>query len=442
MYPSSTDLGDPAEARWGVIYAADEDEAVKQAVEPLIEHRAVQIGFDPSAFVYRPDSTAADFLARSGVSRGIQEFEKVPYYLLIVGGPAHVPFAFQSDLDFEYATGRLDFDTPNQYAAYVNSLIQYEVTDESRALREVLLWGAENGIDQETTVSANFLIQLLYDQLETPSGYSKRLLRGLSATRENLLSTLNSGEPPAVLVTSGHGLAYREPHSQQRSRQGALVAQGWLPGQPPQPGHLVTAADLDAAANLRGLVHYSFASFSAGTSSTAVIDPRQGNSASSSSFVAEFPRRLLALGAIAFVGHVGQVWGYPFLNAAQASGRSWILRPYRWFLSQLVSGVPVGYALRDLRLNSAMLLASLDDEVQDLLRGGGNLKVETLLQRWTASQNARSAVLLGDPAAQLCRQKNSKRGSDRQDRGTEPEISNSAMLPSITNLVRTDESTN
>ena len=41
----------------------------------------------------------------------------VPYYLLVVGCPARIPFGFCRELSVEYAVGLLSFDTAAGYAA-------------------------------------------------------------------------------------------------------------------------------------------------------------------------------------------------------------------------------------------------------------------------------------------------------------------------------------
>jgi hypothetical protein len=335
-------LEDPAEVGWGVVLAAAGDPAIREALRSLIEHRGRRrVRRDPQILIVEPGESVESFLSRNGVSRGRPTFERIPYYLLIAADPRAVPFAFQADLDAEYATGRLHFDTADEYAAYAAHLVGYETVAGASASPEALFWAPEAALDRETSLSANFLVQPLADQFPLP-GLDARVLRGSHATRDALLSALSGPNPPALLFTASHGIGDKDTQAGRRARQGALVAAEWVPGQPVLPEHMVTAQNLgaDGAAwrpvypgpstetgtaesptrsPLRGhpQVHFAFASFSAGHAGENPGDNRQGPEEARSdslSFVAELPRRLLALGALAFIGHCRLVSSYPFLD--------------------------------------------------------------------------------------------------------------------------------
>src|SRR5262245_53787348 len=136
-------LDDPAAARWGVILPAGQKSDLLKALQPLLDHRAAVLGFQPKVFEVAPDTSAVQFLRDNGVERGLGVVEKVPYYLLIACDPQQISFRFQMELNTEYATGRLHFDSPDGYAAYAEHLVRYEQAASLPNRREVVFWAPE-----------------------------------------------------------------------------------------------------------------------------------------------------------------------------------------------------------------------------------------------------------------------------------------------------------
>jgi hypothetical protein len=390
-----TNLGEPLEAGWGVIVPAGEDLAMRAAVQPLIQHRGDQIGRLPPIFKYESGMSVTDFLNRYGVLSGLAQVDKVPYYLLILGDPARIPFGFQADLSLEYATGRLHFDDPSAYAEYVERVLAYE-QGEARDVRKVLFWAPETPGDQETAISAASLVQPLFEQLAIPAEFSKRLLRGAEATKAALLAALAEGQPPALVFAAGHGLVVSaEELDRQRRRQGALVTQGWRPGEPVTPDGFLAGEDVSSPKLTPGLIHYSLASFSAGTAAQSTFGSPL-TTVGQTSFVADLPCQLLRRGALAFIGHSARPWSYAFLGGGAGS----VLEAYRHTLRQLLNGTPVGHALRA-PIDLGIQLSSSLYEALDEARFGQKVSAQTLALQWSGRQQTLGQVILGDPAVRL-----------------------------------------
>lgn len=408
------DPTDLAESGWGILFAhedADKVNAIKEALSELLDWRQRQAGDLFREFIgqaaYRSDESKNGFLARHGAAPGPVNPLKVPYYLLIVASPKAIPFRFQYQLAVQYAVGRIHFDTLGEYANYARSVVTAE--KQSKPIRRVTFFGVENTGDAATHQSATYLVEPLAKEIapSTPD-WSVQLIRGSESTKETLSALLHKPERPALLFTASHGIGFPLGHPQQRSQQGALLCQNWPgplewpKGSPIPHEHYFSGDDISDDTDLSGMITFHFACYGAGTPQQDDFAHRafqQRVDIASHPFIARLPQRLLGLpkgGAMAVIGHVERAWGYSFLweNADPQ------LSTFASTLARLMAGKPVGHALEFFSERYAELSTMLSAELEDV-KFGKKVDDLELAQLWTANNDARSYVIIGDPAVRL-----------------------------------------
>ena len=394
---------------WGLILPHDADPAVKEALTPLLRLRAAQAGerfrLYEGSDGYRPDESKTAFLARHKVGPGPVDPVKVPYYLLIASDPERVPFRFQSQLDVQFAVGRIHFQSLDDYANYARSVVEAE-TRPLKLPRQARLFGVANPMDQATNLSARHLVGPLQQRLSTElPDWTFDAVVADGATKARLARSLGGDETPALLFTASHGMDFPLDSPRQLPHQGALLCQDW-----PGPTHLgpipqdfyFAGDDLASDANLLGLIAFFFACYGAGTpdlddfakqafKDRARIAPRP--------FLAGLPTRMLGLprgGALAVVGHVERAWTYSF-RWPRAGTQTEVFRDT---LRRLLDGYPVGSALEYFNERYAELSTVLSDELEEIAFGKQFDPYE-LAGMWTANNDARGYSLIGDPAVRL-----------------------------------------
>lgn len=404
-----------AEAGWGVIFASDADPAIRKALEPLLDHRKKEVSRNNPSYYkefvgldgYRPGESKQQFLARHKVGPGPADPDKIPYYLLIVGDPQTIPFRFQYQLDVQYAVGRLHFDTIDGYSEYARSIVELEQGG-SRREQSAVFFGVKNPGDRATKLSTEELVKPLATSLgKSHPSWGIRTYTEEQAHKSDLAQLFLAGKTPSLLFTASHGMGFPNGDPRQLPHQGALLCQDW-------PGPLVhrgaipetyyfSADDVPDSADVAGLISFHFACYGAGTPQLDDFAHQtlgQPRAIAPKAFLSHLPQRLLSHpsgGALAVVGHVERAWGCSFVWPG--AGRQ--VTVFEDVFARLMSGHPVGSALEPLNQRYAELSSDLSAELEEISFGKitDNL---ALAGMWTANNDARSYIILGDPAVRLC----------------------------------------
>ena len=320
-------LGGDNGAGWGVIFHRDADPAIKEAMSELLVLREEQAGerfrlYEGGAG-FRPKDSKTKFLARHKAGPGPADPEVVPYYLLIVGSPEEIPYRFQTQLDVDYAVGRIHFDTLDEYANYARSVVDSEKGG-VKLPREMSFFGVANDDDRATQLSSQNLVLPVQKKLQGEyQDWRYSAFMGDDAIKKNLAALLGGEKTPALLFSASHGMSFPIERNRQLDHQGAILCQDW-PGPREWEGaisqdHYFAGDDLSSDANLLGLVAFFFACYGAGTphyDEFSKLSKRGRRAIAPNPFMAKLPEKMLGHpngGALAVIGHVERAWGYSFM---------------------------------------------------------------------------------------------------------------------------------
>lgn len=394
---------------WAVVFAPNLDPRVRLAMEELLEFRRSQATSNGHSHYYKElnyqGESTADFLRRNGAKIGMMaDPNHLPYYLLLVGDPESLPFRFQSELDVNYAVGRIYFDQVDDYTAYARNVILTEVRDTPRP-REVAFFGTAHKNDPASQLITQELLHKLAESVRelTPT-WTVQEAFGAQATKERLRALLGGPETPALLFTACHGLGIDDDDDRQASCQGALVCQDWS-GPNDEDGvsanQWFAASDVAEAATLQGLVAFFYSCYSLGTpqhddfDQTPLGRPRR---VAPKAFVSQLPQKLLAHkngGMLAIIGHVDRSWTSAIEGSPEGEG----IGPFRYMLQRLLHGHTVGWAMEYLNQTYASLAAMHGNMEERLNREG--IDRELAAHLWRLRNDARNFMVFGDPAVRL-----------------------------------------
>ena len=407
------------EAGWAIVFHNEEDEAVKSALQPLIEHRRKQIS-DPElvkVLDYRNGESAREWLARHKVDFGYLRPDHLPYYLLMVGSPERMPFQFSQTLSLFYGIGRLHFDEVENYRRYVESLIRYDNSTSAVTEKNVVFFGPDIENDRATKFSVEQILKPLADEKNffarlakvARVEYASRLIPPKEATKERLLSIFRpegSQLPTSLLFAATHGVDLTPSKPEQRQIQGALLCQDY-PGASPaglKPEHFFAANDLPADARVFGMTCFLFASHSVGAPERENLPGGKEQIIADKPFFAALPQALLSHNrgsALGVIGLINRGWlptsGFGEKDADTKPNRWAHLQPYENAISNILRGWPLGYALREFNDRYAAFSAQMAFNLDK----SGTLSDRDMAALWLERAFVEGLALFGDPAAKI-----------------------------------------
>ena len=116
------------------------------------------------------------------------------------------------------------------------------------------------------------------------------------------------------------------------------------------------------------------------------------------SFIGDLPKQMLKQGALAVIGHVERAWGYSFVLTDGSPD-------YQAFVTALrkpLNGDPVGLATHpSFNIRYADKASELSSTLEELEWDDESISDYDLAQLWTANNDARGYVVIGDPAVRI-----------------------------------------
>lgn len=432
--------------RWGIVAPRGErGKALLAAVEPLRRRRAEQQVDSVVVYEVPPDMSAvatAEWLRTDYLNAVDRRVERLPRFLLLLGGPEDISWAAQQQMASVAMPGRLSFHCPDGspdlegYRLYTKKLLAAESAPPREPV--VLFYTTRDG--QSTEDGNNGVV--LPNLLALRSGEDGVTARefGVTAPRPGAGSQLVGParevraavrEQGTVLLSLSLGVGGSwGSAAEQRARQGA----------PKWGNDILTAADVGTGPFLPGGAWILFACYSAGTPNDSLyshwasrvpnIDEWMGRSTflecrpmDGVPFVAAIPEAALRneSGPLVVMGHVDLALTGSFSDLVAepgSKGKQTYPERFHGALLSLALGRRAGVAFDNLARGArdldAELAAQEDATVQATARStpepprGAGPSTATPTDagarraaRWLQRQDLRSFVLLGDPAARL-----------------------------------------
>jgi len=433
------------QAGWAIVFpgrmSGKRRKAIKAALKPLLALRKAQAGrlyreFE-SGSGYRPNERLEQFFKHQNpeIRSGPADPEQMPFYVLLIGSPEEIPYKFQYQLDVMRGVGRLDFgDDYAAYAQYAHNVVLAE-TGQVKLPRKMTFFGVANPGDKATQLSSKYLIRPLLSNLQEAAPSNDIKLADTwefetyvaEQAKQAQLKKLMGGEAkatPAILLTASHGMEFSQKNpARQKKYQGALLCQDWGgPGAKVKRNCYFAGEDIDSNANLLGMMAFVFACFGGGTpkfDQFAMQAFKNRAPIAPEGFVADLPQQMLRKGALAVIGHVERAWGYSFVTPSGNPDHQAFVTALR----KLLNGDPIGLATDpSFDLRYADISSNLSTTMEELHWDPKYVSAHELAHMWTANNDARSYVIIGDPAVRIPFARNDEEPVERPPLDTQVDL--------------------
>ncbi|HSR51453.1 MAG TPA: hypothetical protein VLV83_11535 [Acidobacteriota bacterium] len=325
-------------------------------------------------------------------------------FLLLVGSPQRIPFAFQALVSSQVRAGRLDFDDLQDLERYVAKVVACERGEGPLVERRFLCFAPHDGRDRATDVTCGHLARSVLERARRRLGLHVDELLEDQALAPRFKEAVQ--RRPAVVFAAGHGsvFPFAEPHIQEKYN-GAVVCHR-NGGSVPFVERSFSANDVNPGEEwLHGSVFFQFGCFGIGTPAcSGYTHLRQAHrSLAPRDFTAALPRRLLALekGPVGYIGHFDLAW-VTSISARDETLNANRSRPFSRLLMSLLSGSRMGVALEELHALANRHAANIAQRLDGQWHDGQEISVRTLealTDAFLLFKDAQNYMLLGDPAA-------------------------------------------
>jgi hypothetical protein len=360
-------------------------------------------------FILLRNHAAGKDIDINGAPRGTAP-DALPYYLLIYGSPAEVPWQLQYVLNANRCVGRLDL-TGAALENYVNALLSGNWGPPGKTANQnrAVIWAVNHGEGDITELMHNAIAKPLFEDLREDDqiGTGARFFDGAAmAAQVGELTDALASDRPGLIVTTSHGMTGPLDDSKAMLRHLGLPVDA--------AGETVAAEALLTKWQPAGAIWYAHACCSAGGDGQStfadLVDPGSiagkvlAAVASLGPQTAPLPTALLGAEhpLRAFVGHVEPTFDWTLRQPGTGQFLTDSIVEALYGQTYVQKGEierPIGHAFREWYGRTNGLRAQYDKAKTRLNIGESTEDVLLALQ--LAARDVESTVILGDPTVAM-----------------------------------------